>query len=45
MVPLLSITALCPTVSQGMDRLGSELSTIADAEEDFHKSISTLIST
>ena len=29
----------------GRDRSGSELSKIADAEEDFHKSISTQVST
>ena len=29
----------------GRDRLGGESSEIADAEEDFHKSISTLVST
>ena len=29
----------------GRDRSGGESSEIADAEEDFHKSISTLVST
>ena len=29
----------------GRDRLGGKSSEIADAEEDFHKSISTLVST
>ena len=45
MVPSSSTTTPCPTISQ--ERMGWVVGhlRIADAEEDFHKSISTLVST
>ena len=45
MVPSLSTTTPCPNHLTGKDGLGGGSSEIADAEEDFHKSISTLVST
>ena len=44
-MPLLSNTTPCLTISQGKDESGDGSSKIADAEVDFHKSISTLVST
>ena len=45
MAPSLSTITWCPTISQERTGWGGESSEIAEAEEDFRKSISTLVST